>query len=865
MNPINPAHIPQELTALPQWVCWRLELIKKRESKVPYDPHTGRRASSTNPAMWASFEEALQAARNPKCNYNGIGIMFNCDRSNLVGIDIDKCISNGVLNEVATEILGKVKSTYVEVSPSGTGLHIFLKGTMPPEGNRNSKSGVEMYFKERYFTVTGVPYKNCVNQIAEDNSAIEWIHKTYIKPRSPKKKETYKIGSTGLGDDRILQLARNGEFAAEFNQLWSGNWQGKFPSQSEADFALCKHLAYWSGKNEEQIDRLFRQSGLMRTKWDESRSNDGRTYGTKTIDAACSKQKKVYIPPKPKNITERHDGYWRQKGEKPFQINNFKIVPKVLVQGEKETQLTCDFVCEDGTTFTQTFLTDDMSSLAKFKKVLAEQTFRLCFYGTDCDVEYLKDYLGYLDWKIKIGVKDTGIHMHNGRLLYVDPETAVDANGTVDETIVQLEKYIDIESNILKKSPMTDSSDLYFIGQNILGYNEYIKTVPILAWISACFIKTHLWFNDVKFPQLSLVGEGGGGKSTTFERIVIPTFSYSRTANEASQLSKFTMMLESASSNLVPQVIEEFKPSKIGETLTNHYHNHFRSAYDGHRGKRGKPDLRRREYKLVAPILVAGEENPNETAIKERSIELLFAKKHLDDDVNRKQIIKTIKRNPKKLSAFGRSLLNLALATNYDEVKSWYEDGEDMFEDKFAYRIVTNLACLYAGLKFVEKLCLSFGYSWSYFFPITLNECCEHLETSVKKYLLGGRTHNKTIVDKTFEIMARMPLKYGEDYVFKNAGKRLCIRMRRVYDKHCKYRKDHAIAGEVLEIEQFYTQLMNVDYFIDKNKATRFGNNNNSPPKAWIIDFEKLSQRADVDGFMENHETEAKSSENDED
>ena len=335
-----------------------------------------------------------------------------------------------------------------------------------------------MYFKDRYFTVTGIPY-NCAkyaDEVADDNGALEKIHTKYIKPRSPKKKESFKIGFTGLADNKVLELARNSQFAAEFNELWAGNWQGKFKSQSEADYDFCKKLAYLSGKNAEQIDRLFRQSELMRAKWDEVRA----------------------------------------------------------------------------------------------------------------------------------------IHEHNGRLLYVDNETAVAADGTVDDTIVQLERYVEIESDILKKAPITDMNDLVFIGANIFGYNEYIKTVPILAWIAACFVKNHLWAVGAKFPQLSLFGESGGGKSTTFEWVATPIFSYITTANEASQMSKFTLMLESASSNLVPQAIEEFKPSKMGEVLTNHHNNHFRSVYDKHKGKRGKPDLTRRVFQLTAPIIVAGEENPNE-------------------------------------------------------------------------------------------------------------------------------------------------------------------------------------------------------------------------------------------------------------
>ena len=75
----------------------------------------------------------------------------------------------------------------------------------------------------------------------------------------------------------------NGE---KFQDLWEGRWQQYrwFPSQSEADMALCSMLAYWTDSDADQIDRLFRQSALYRPKWDEPRG--ATTYGQLTIQKA---------------------------------------------------------------------------------------------------------------------------------------------------------------------------------------------------------------------------------------------------------------------------------------------------------------------------------------------------------------------------------------------------------------------------------------------------------------------------------------------------------------------------------------------------------------------------------------------------
>lgn len=118
--------------------------------------------------------------------FSGIGFVFTGE-SGIIGIDIDHCLADGQPNEVAAAILAKLPPTYIEVSPSGSGIHIFIKGTLPPGGNKNSKTGVEMYGSHRYFTMTGNRWKNCADEIALDNGVLNWIHGTYIKPkRQPK-------------------------------------------------------------------------------------------------------------------------------------------------------------------------------------------------------------------------------------------------------------------------------------------------------------------------------------------------------------------------------------------------------------------------------------------------------------------------------------------------------------------------------------------------------------------------------------------------------------------------------------------------------------------------------------------------------
>ncbi|MDR0531356.1 MAG: hypothetical protein LBG83_04745 [Oscillospiraceae bacterium] len=263
-----------------------------RDAKVPYCPATGKRASASNPATWGTLAEAMTCA--DKYNYSGVGFVFTRE-SGIVGVDIDHCLdTQGQPNEIAADILSHLPPTYIEISPSGTGLHIFLRGVLPLGGNRNAKNGVEMYNNARYFTMTGRCFQDSIDKIEKDNGAIKLIHEKYIKTLKNGQSQSRANQVTGLSDDEIIARAQKSKDAAEFMALWRGEFEdGK---HSETDYALCRKLAFWTGRDDTQIDRLFRKSQLYREKWDVKHNAQGETYGQITIRNACAKTEKTYAP-----------------------------------------------------------------------------------------------------------------------------------------------------------------------------------------------------------------------------------------------------------------------------------------------------------------------------------------------------------------------------------------------------------------------------------------------------------------------------------------------------------------------------------------------------------------------------------------
>ena len=138
--------IPEELRARPQWVVWKA--VGEKPDKVPYSATTGRRASSTDLLTWSTFQAAVEAYENSE--YAGLGFVFS-SADPYAGIDLDNCVGGD--GEIALWALEVVRyfDSYTELSATGTGLHIIVRGDVP---NRR-KGNVEGYSSKRFFTVTG--------------------------------------------------------------------------------------------------------------------------------------------------------------------------------------------------------------------------------------------------------------------------------------------------------------------------------------------------------------------------------------------------------------------------------------------------------------------------------------------------------------------------------------------------------------------------------------------------------------------------------------------------------------------------------------------------------------------------------------
>lgn len=188
--------IPAELRDLPQWVTWQYE----NGTKVPYDAKTGRKASSTDPTTWATY--ALATAARSRRHHAGVGYVFSADDP-YTGIDLDDCIDDaGEVADWARAIVDAMR-TYTEISPSRTGLKLWVIGSIP----RSVKTAqIEMYAQSRYFTVTSQQLAGTPGTIRDAGDDLNALYRQ-LRPEPTPAPVPFVRLSTVVDDDHARRYA----------------------------------------------------------------------------------------------------------------------------------------------------------------------------------------------------------------------------------------------------------------------------------------------------------------------------------------------------------------------------------------------------------------------------------------------------------------------------------------------------------------------------------------------------------------------------------------------------------------------------------------------------------------------------------
>jgi putative DNA primase/helicase len=278
--PTDPSQVPAELAERPQWVVWYWKPTGRPDrpwTKPPVDPKTGRPAKADDPATWGTFRQAVAWAQ--RHHLAGIGLVLT-EELRITGVDLDGCRDpeTGAIADWAQAVVDRL-DTFTQISPSRTGLRLFVKGRLPAwlldrdrQGRR--RGPIEVYQGGHYLTLTTERVPGTPDRIEARPDELEaWLAEVF--PREPESggpavpaPPAGPAAPVPLDDAALLEAmfaARNG---AAVRRLWEGDVGGHRHDRSAADQALCNHLAFWTDRDAARMDRLFRRSGLMRAKWE---------------------------------------------------------------------------------------------------------------------------------------------------------------------------------------------------------------------------------------------------------------------------------------------------------------------------------------------------------------------------------------------------------------------------------------------------------------------------------------------------------------------------------------------------------------------------------------------------------------------
>ena len=291
------------ITGLRQYIPYSLIPDGEKTIKRPH-------GSTTNPSAWMSYDEALSS------NASGVGFVFT-DTDPYFFVDIDHCFEKpdadsntiGSWSQLATEICTMFAGCYVEVSQSGTGLHIVGRySAIPDHRCKDEKLGLELYHTGRFAALTGMSATG--HWDIDATAALNTFISRYLPASESVTNLEWSDSPTAdshpiLDDEKLIKKACSSTGGvgaifggkATFKDLWLKNvdaLEESYPDstgydESKADMALAQHLAFWTGNDCERIERLMRQSALVRDKWDNHKS-----YMRRTILGACSRQKVFY-------------------------------------------------------------------------------------------------------------------------------------------------------------------------------------------------------------------------------------------------------------------------------------------------------------------------------------------------------------------------------------------------------------------------------------------------------------------------------------------------------------------------------------------------------------------------------------------
>ncbi len=633
--------IPQELKKLKQWVLWKRELRgdNPKPTKVPYSAiELGVRANSVDPKTWSIFDDAyaqyIISNDNEKKEtfkelgiyqsyYQGVGFVLT-ENDEYVAWDFDNCIEdNQVLEPVASYV--KTLDSYTEISPSGKGLRIIVCGKLPKHGRKSGP--FETYESGRFVTITGNHFTNTPRGIEYRQDQIDSVHELIFGKQEPENSNFTQGSITLIPEDTdLLSKARNAKNGIKFKMLYDEGDIADHPSPSEARFALLGMLCFYTGPTDkERLDRLFRQSALYDSKWDNKR-NSG-TVGSEAIDSILAKQQVFYSSGTNNSFfIKNNKTYFHGKEGEEEVLCNFNLIPKgrLYKQETNKSILLADLICGDGEIHAVEIDAAASDSLSKIKQNITNWP-----WDTQCFKTQL--WAAYMDW-----IKDLCPTVKLKEVSYYGVLNVESEKSTLLLPTKDHNSYVWIKRNSKNTAESTffvekdeDKYKEYLTGlsENLPGYHSDTFIYPLLGWLCACPVSAFLRHYVSGFPTCMIYGTHGSAKSAVLKLFGANHFGARYNSFHGSTIFSIRKFL--VSNNVCPFIIDDYSEKNEQHTVALTEVN--KNLWDASETNSGRQSGEVVTDRYVAPMLMAGELHyEDDPAAVDRTFSIRVDKTHLD-------------------------------------------------------------------------------------------------------------------------------------------------------------------------------------------------------------------------------------------
>ncbi|MCB2297898.1 hypothetical protein [Clostridium tagluense] len=527
------------------------------------------------------------------------------------------------------------------------------------------------------------------------------------------------------------------------------------------------------------------------------------------------------------NIFEDEFCYYKYHKEQRINISNFIINPKYYIENEGDTQITGDIVTEDGVIGERIFKSSDFDDVISFRKAI--NSFKTFYIGRIEDLQYIRFIISNKTCDIRKGVTFSGFHRLNNKWCFVSEGGALDSEGKSTLDIVMQNQYAELNTNILDKEAIT-REELLLIAPYLFKFSILKNTAAILGYVCGLFLKEKLKNNKVQYNHLLIEGESSSGKSSAVKYIITPILCMEDGILNAAQCTDFALNKTAGSSNLIPLILEEYKPHIIGKYKVDLISGVMRNSYDNYKGIKGVATLEKNRCFIPrASVILSGEVGIEETANVGRSLRVIFATSYFDPET--KESLEKLKENSILLNKLGASLLKEGLKMEEKKIKEIHSAtfekviGDNIKNDRVRNSISNCILGIVLLKKVFDDLALNMEDCTDY----SIKDIISAIEKGAYEDLLDGGSSNKTVIEQNFETMNRMAanneLLRNIDYdaVLDLEGDFvLRLNYTSFYDRFVKYCREHNVTHEVLPLSSFKKQLSNMQYCKFYNKPVNF-------------------------------------------